>query len=293
MFEAQQARSAPALLVLTGILLSSLLALSAWLLGRGRARALALAHRMTADLAHERQRLLNIVEGTNVGTWVWHVQTGELHLDERWAAMVGHDLQMLGHLNISTWRDRIHPDDWPVVAAAVKRHFSGESRYFECEHRMRHSDGRWIWVLDRGKVSTWTPEGKPDLMSGTYMDISDKQATQLALHTSEENFRHLFESSLHGILQAQPDGGVRYANPAACQFFGLTQDEVRERGYAGLVDPEDSRFHIFMAQALMAGQARGEMTMVRGDGSRFECELSLSNYLSQSGTACTNVFCAT
>lgn len=289
-FEAQQARLAPALLALTGILLSSLLALSAWLLGSGRARALALAHRMTADLAHERQRLLNIVEGTNVGTWVWHVQTGELHLDERWAAMVGHDLQVLGHLNISTWRDRIHPDDWPVVAAAVKRHFSGESRYFECEHRMRHSDGRWIWVLDRGKVSTWTPEGKPDLMSGTHMDISDKQATQLALHTSEENFRHLFESSLHGILQAQPDGGVRYANPAACQFFGLTQDEIRERGYAGLVDPEDSRFHIFMAQALMAGQARGEMTMVRGDGSRFECELSLSNYLSQSGTACTNVF---
>jgi len=290
LFEAQQARSATALQALTGILLSSLLALSVWLLGSGRARALALAHRMTADLAHERQRLLNIVEGTNVGTWVWHVQTGELHLDERWAAMVGHDLQVRGPLNIKNWRDRIHPDDRLAVASAVKRHFSGESRYFECEHRIRHSDGRWIWVLDRGKVSTWTPEGKPDLMSGTHMDISDKQATQLALRTSEENFRHLFESSLHGILQAQPDGGVRYANPAACRLFGLTQDEIRELGYAGLVDPEDSRFHIFMAQALMAGEARGEMTMVRGDGSRFECELSLSNFLNQSGAACTNVF---
>ncbi|MDP2256011.1 MAG: CHASE domain-containing protein [Polaromonas sp.] len=289
-FEAQQARSTPMLLAVTGILLSSLLAFSVWLLGSGRARALALAHRMTADLAHERQRLLNIVEGTNVGTWVWHVQTGELQLDERWAAMMGHDLQVLGPLNISTWRKRIHPDDRLAAAAALKRHFSGESRFFECEHRIRHSDGRWIWILERGKVSTWTSEGKPDLMSGTHMDISDKQATQLALRTSEENFRHLFESSLHGILQAQPDGAVLYANPAARRLFGLTQDEIRQRGHAGLADPEDSRFHIFMAQALMAGEARGEMTMVRGDGSRFECELSLSNYLSQSGASCTNIF---
>jgi PAS domain S-box-containing protein len=289
-FEAQQARSTPMLLAVTGILLSSLLAFSVWLLGSGRARALALAHRMTADLAHERQRLLNIVEGTNVGTWVWHVQTGELQLDERWAAMMGHDLQVLGPLNISTWRKRIHPDDRLAAAAALKRHFLGESRFFECEHRIRHSDGRWIWILERGKVSTWTSEGKPDLMSGTHMDISDKQATQLALRTSEENFRHLFESSLHGILQAQPDGAVLYANPAARRLFGLTQDEIRQRGHAGLADPEDSRFHIFMAQALMAGEARGEMTMVRGDGSRFECELSLSNYLSQSGASCTNIF---
>lgn len=289
-FDAQQARAAPALLALSGILLSSLLALTVWLLGSGRARALALAQRMTADLAHERQRLLNIVEGTNVGTWVWQVQTGALQLDERWAAMMGCDLALLGPQNIGDWRDQIHPDEVQLIAIALKRHFLGESRYFECEHRIRHRDGRWIWVLCRGKVSTWTPEGKPALMSGTHMDISDKQATQLALRTSEESFRHLFESSLHGILQAQPDGSVRYANPAACRLFGLSQDEIRARGYAGLVDPGDSRFHIFMAQALMAGEARGEVTMVRSDGSRFECELTLSNYLSQSGAAFTNVF---
>ncbi|MCJ7800719.1 MAG: PAS domain S-box protein, partial [Polaromonas sp.] len=289
-FEAQQARSTPALLALTGILLSSLLALAVWLLGSGRARALALAHRMTADLAHERQRLLNIVEGTNVGTWVWHVQTGELQLDERWAAMMGYDLALLGPQNIRDWRDQVNPDEAQPIAMAVTRHFLGESRYFECEHRIRHSEGRWIWVLCRGKVSTWTPEGQPALMSGTHMDISDKQANQLALRTSEESFRHLFESSLHGILQAQPDGGVRYANPAAYRLFGSSQDEIRARGYAGLVDPEDSRFHIFMAQALMAGEARGEMTMVHSDGSRFECELTLSNYPSQSGVAYTNVF---
>ncbi|MEO6321720.1 MAG: CHASE domain-containing protein [Polaromonas sp.] len=288
-FEAQVASSVPALLALTGILLSSLMAFSVWL-GSGRARALALAHKMTADLAQERQRLLNIVEGTNVGTWVWHVQTGALQLDERWAAMMGYELQQSGPQNISTWRNRIHPEEAQAVAALLKHHFLGKSQYFECEHRIRHRDGRWLWVLARGKVSTWTPDGKPDLMSGTHMDISDRQAVQTALRASEENFCHLFESSLHGILQAMPDGAIQYANPAACRLFGLNEDKIRQRGRGGLVDPQDSRCHIFLAQARMSGEARAEITMRRGDGSRFECELSLTSYLNQRGETCTNIF---
>ncbi|MBG6073384.1 PAS domain S-box-containing protein [Polaromonas sp. CG_9.7] len=289
-FEARQGRLAPWLVGMSGSLLSGLLALIIWLLGSGRARALALAQRMTADLALERQRLHNIVEGTNVGTWVWHVQTGKLQIDERWAAMMGYDLAQLGPQYIRDWIKRVHPDEVKALIAALKRHFRGESQYFECEHRIRHRDGRWIWVLARGKVSTRTLAGKPEQMSGMHMDISDRQAAQLALRTSEENFRQLFESSLHGILQAMPNGSIQYANPAACKLFRLTQDEIRQRGRAGLVDRHDSRFHILVAQAMLSGYARGEVNMHRGDGSQFECELSLSNYLSPGGQPCSNLF---
>lgn len=289
-FEAQVGSSVPVLLALTGVLLSSLMAFSIWLLGSGRARALALAQKMTADLAQERQRLVNIVEGTNVGTWVWHVQTGSLQLDERWAAMMGYGLQQFGPQNIYTWRDRIHPDEGAPLTALLKDHFRGKRQHFEYEHRIRHRDGHWVWVLARGKVSTWTPDGKPDLMSGIHMDISDRQSAQTALSASEENFRQLFESSLHGILQGMPDGSIEYANPAACRLFALSQDEIRQRGRSGLVDPEDSRCHIFLAQALMSGQARAEITMLRGDGSHFECELSLTSYLNQRGETYTNIF---
>ena len=289
-FEAQVSSGVPVLLALTGVLLSSLMAFSIWLLGSGRARALALAQKMTADLAQERQRLVNIVEGTNVGTWVWHVQTGALQLDERWAAMMGYTLEALGPQNMASWRERIPPEEMPHVMALLKQHFSGENPFFECENRIRHRDGRWVWMLARGKVSTWTPDGKPELMSGTYMDISDRQAVQSALRASEEHFRHLFESSLHGILQGMPDGSIDYANPAACRLFGLSQDEIRQRGRSGLVDPQDSRCHIFLAQALMSGQARAEITMLRGDGSPFECELSLTSYLNQRGERCNNIF---
>ena len=281
---------APAWVGLGGGLLSAGLAWIVWLLATGRANALRLAGRMTVDLANERQQLVNIVEGTNVATWVWQVRTGVLRLDERWAVMMGYDFAQLGPQNMSDWRNRIHPDETQAVQAALTRHFQGKTRYFEYEHRVRHRDGHWIWVLDRGKVSSWTPEGRPEVMSGTQMDITDKQATQLALRISEENFRHLFDSSLHGILQAMPDGSVQYANPAACRLFGLTQDEIRARGRDGLVELDDSRFHILIAQAMVSGHARGELTMKRGNGSRFECELSLTTYQNPSGESCNNLF---
>ncbi len=289
-FETRQGILAPWLLGVSGSMLSGLLALTIWLLGSGRARALGMARRITADLAHERQRLHDIVEGTNVATWVWHVQTGQLQLDERWASMMGYDLAQLSPQQISDWSNRLHPEDVNAATATLKRHFRGETEYFECEHRIRHRDGSWVWVLDRGKVSIWTSAGKPSLMSGTHMDISDRQAVQMALRTSEENFRQLFESSLHGILQAMPNGSIQYANQAACQLLRLTQDEIRQRGRAGLVDRHDSRFHILLAQAMLSGHARGEVTMNRGDGSHFECELSLTNYLTPGGKACNNLF---
>lgn len=29
---------------------------------------------------------------------------------------------------------------------------------------MLHKNGNWVWVLARGKINTWTPDGKPLLM---------------------------------------------------------------------------------------------------------------------------------
>ncbi|MDB5932624.1 MAG: multi-sensor signal transduction histidine kinase [Polaromonas sp.] len=289
-FEASASNLAPLWLGLSGGVLSGALAWVVWLLASGRANAMRLAERMTLDLASERQRLADIVEGTNAGSWVWQVQTGELSLDERWAALLGYDLQGLAPASMESLGQRMHPDDTAVTTAALKAHLRGQSEHFECEVRMRHRDGRWVCLLGRGKVSVWSADGKPQLMSGIHMDISEKQAAQMALRISEENFRHLFDSSLHGILQAMPDGAIQYANPAACRLFGLTQDEIRQRGRAGLVDPDDTRGHIFLAQARMSGESRGEVTMRRGDGSHFECELSLTSYLNQRGEACSNIF---
>ena len=72
------------------------------------------------ELARERNRLDNIIEGTNAGTWEWDLATGETVLNERWAQIVGHTLAELGDATIETWIGRTHPDDIDPTRAKLR-----------------------------------------------------------------------------------------------------------------------------------------------------------------------------
>lgn len=122
--------------------------------------------------AERRQR--EIIWGTNVGTWEWNVQTGQTWFNERWAEIVGYRLEELEPISIQTWLDLCHPGDLEHSGALLEQVFTGESDYYECEARMRHKSGEWVWVLDRGKVVEWTQDGKPLRMSGTHQDITEQ-----------------------------------------------------------------------------------------------------------------------
>jgi PAS domain S-box-containing protein len=288
-FEVEAVSPLPALLGLGGAALSLLLALCVWLLGSGRARALAKAQRMTLSLAHEQQRLLSIVEGTNAGTWEWDVTSGETRVDERWAGILGYSVAELMPVSVQTWNRLLHPDDLAQSDALMRAHFSGQTPYYECESRMRHKDGRWIWTLSRGRVSVWTGERRACLMAGTLMDITERQTAQLALRNSEEHFRQLFETSLESILQTRPDGRLIHANPAACALFGMGVAQMRERGVFGLVDPNDTRLPALLEERAREGKVRGELRMLHADGTPFECELSSSIFEDLDNEPCATV----
>jgi len=202
-----------------GGLASLLAALLTWILARGRDRALNL----------ERQRLADILRGTNAGTWEWNVQTGELTVNARWADLVGYTLQELEPISIETWLRLAHPDDLVQSEDLLTRHFSRELDYYHLECRMKHRNGEWIWVLDRGKVMSWTPDGKPLLMSGTHQEITQAKRAEAALKDSEENFRVFFETMDDMIFVATLEGGIRYANPAATLKLGYSPEDLATR----------------------------------------------------------------
>ena len=125
-------------------------------------------------VAVERRRLADILQGTNAGTWEWNVRTGETTFNERWADIIGYTLEELSPVSIDTWIKFTHPDDLKASDELLEKHFDGTLDYYECEARMRHKNGDWVWVLDRGKVATWTEDGKPLLMSGTHQDVTKR-----------------------------------------------------------------------------------------------------------------------
>ncbi len=137
-------------------------------------------------LSDERVRLASIIEGTGAGTWEWNFQTGEARFNERWAAMIGHTLSELEPTSVQTWLSHGHPEDLQRAVELLNKHLAGELPSYDCEARMRHRSGHWMWVLTRGRVLTWTPDGKPEWLFGTHMDITERKRQDEALRKSEQ-----------------------------------------------------------------------------------------------------------
>lgn len=145
--------------------------------------------RTESILKSERERLAGIIEGTNVGTWEWHVQTGEVDINERWVEIVGYSLEELPITTIDSLIGFLHPEDVKISKDLIQRHFNGELEHFEVESRMKHKSGHWVWVLDRGKVTTWSEDGKPILMQGTHQDITQRKNDEARINEQLDELR--------------------------------------------------------------------------------------------------------
>ncbi len=178
------------------------------------------------ELVQQKDRISNILEGTHAGTWEWNVQTGETRFNEVWAELIGYTLEELKPISIETWMKFAHPDDLAESERRLNACFNREVDFYECEARMKHKDGHYVWVLDRGKVMSWTADGKPLWMFGTHLDISRSKQLELQLAENEAKFRGIFNSTFQFIGFLKLDGELLEANKTALDFAGLTLEDV-------------------------------------------------------------------
>ena len=218
------------------------------------ARALE-ARKAEIDLTVERQRLNDILRGTAAGTWSWNVSTGAVELNERWAEIIGKSLQELQPISIQTWTDHVHPDDLPKVQIAVERHFSGELARYECEVRMRHKNGTWVWVFASGQLRTRTAEGLPEYIFGTHLDISERKAAQELLQANEARYRRMYESTPALLYSIDTAGTIVNVSDFFAQRLGYTREALLGRGLATLMTPASSQFAL--AHGLRNFMAKG------------------------------------
>ena len=130
------------------------------------------------------RRLANIIKGTHIGTWEWSIKANNIIINERWAEIIGYQLNELSPFSMTTWQALMHPDDLALAQEKLAKHMKGELEFYEHEHRLKHKNGHWVWVHDRGCIIQNDDSNNPTLMSGSLADISERKR----LETMKQDF---------------------------------------------------------------------------------------------------------
>lgn len=157
----------------------------------------------------ERARLSNIIEAASLGTWEWNIQTGEIIINERWGEIIGYGFDELQPLKIEKWMSLIHADDLNKFKKLIADHFKGTENLYDIEYRIKHKQGYWSWVHDRGRVVQWDSGQKPLMMFGTHSDITKKKEMEYGIKelsirdplTNIYNRRYILEKLKNSLLR--------------------------------------------------------------------------------------------
>ncbi len=188
------------------------------------------------ELKEAERRQADIIHGAQAGTWEWNLVTGVNLVNPRWAEMVGYTLSELGTNDIQVWRGLVHPDDLAAAEAKLAQVFSREIDRFEYELRMRHKQGHWVWVLSRGRVARWSPEGAPEIMAGVHIDIT-------ALKRVEERLEQIIDAASAGTWEYDLATGAQHVNDRWAEMLGYSRAELSDSpdfGFRALLHPSDS-----------------------------------------------------
>jgi len=171
------------------------------------------ASRIQGDFTTMQARSSMALEGANLGLWDTNIRTGHTYFNERWSGMLGYEPGELEE-RFSTWEKLIHPEDYGRSMQALYAHLEGKTDFYEIEHRLKCKNGKWRWVLSRGRVFEWDEDGLAVRALGIHYDIEEKKKIEQSLIQAQQkaeqanlakseflaNMSHEIRTPLNGII---------------------------------------------------------------------------------------------
>lgn len=162
--------------------------------------------RVEQALRVSEERYALAIRGANDGLWDWDLKSDRIYFSPRWKSMLGFSEEEIENLP-QEWYKRIHPEDIERVKLDLSAHLNGVTAQFQNEHRMRHKDGDYRWMLSRG-LAVRDAEDLVYRMAGSQTDITDrKNAEEKLLHNAFYDIltglpnRALFMDRLHYAIE--------------------------------------------------------------------------------------------
>lgn len=180
------------------------------------------------------KRLELVIEAAAVGIWDFQVQAQEVEFNRHWAEMIGYSLDEILPMKFETWADNVHPDDLPRALGLLERHLSGELGVYNCEVRMRHKEGHYIWILASGRILEWDDEGQAVRMLGTHIDISDRKDHEQELFITNELLKESQAVAHVGGWELSLDTGYLFWTAETYRIYDTSPEEFSPTVDAGV-----------------------------------------------------------
>ncbi|MXV51101.1 PAS domain S-box protein [Pedobacter sp. HMF7647] len=229
----------------------------------------------TQELVKSQERFIMVSQATNEVIWDRDLTNNTTWWSQRFNSIFGYeDTDQIK--TFAFWRSKIHPDDRPKVLENLNATINNGQNKWEQEFRFQTASGNYLVILDRALISH-DEFGTPFRMIGSMLDISKLKETEMKLHTSELQFRRVFESNLIGMAFTKVNGQIVECNDVLLNMLGYTRQEL-EDGSLNWENITPKEFIPASEHAVMLLETTGvcppfEKQYFRKDGSRIDVML--------------------
>ncbi|NJD21115.1 MAG: PAS domain S-box protein, partial [Melioribacter sp.] len=239
-------------------------------------------------LGESEERLRLSTELANVAVWEYDFKTNNMSRSKNHDKLYGLDWQK--NWDINNFLNATHPNDREFSNNEIQKSVTpGGNDSYQFDFRVIYPDKSIHWLNVVGQVVERNSKGEGIIVRGCLTDITERKQTEEELKASEIKYRTFFENSMDAILLTEPSGNINSANPAACEMFDRTEEEIIKVGRSGIVDVNDPRLPILLAERTEKRKIRGELNMLRKNGSKFPAELSTALFVDSEGKVRTSM----
>jgi PAS domain S-box-containing protein len=178
-----------------------------------------------ADQAAREHRVTTALQAAQVSYWDWDLSTRDIFVDHTYFACIG--VPREDHtISITELEGLVHPDDLEPLRQATHEVVIGKSPQLHFQHRLRHADGRWVWIETVGSVTQRNAKGHATRLTGTQTDITERKQLERALSSTLRVMRALLETMPLPVIMRDTERRVTLVNAAWEKMLGLPRQDI-------------------------------------------------------------------
>lgn len=192
---------------------------------------------LTKELFTKEDLLQKAIESSNDGYWHIDLKQNQMHFSRQWKRMLGYEEHELKD-SFTSFENLLHPDDKDVVLHVLDPYLKIGVGSYECEYRIRHKQGKYLWVLTRANIN-FSENGIPLQFVATNTDITSRIENKRKLAQSEAKYKRLLGSIHEIIFEIDKNGIVTFLNEAWERHLLFKVNKTIGTLYTKYIHPED------------------------------------------------------